>query len=111
MGAPKWPPNPQRSEAPRPRRGAPRAPASGPAAVVLEAGGVVTLADGAPVFPALPASLAGAAIAVLAGNRTSHHQALVRFLDGGPEMAPNPPAFGSAPATPWRSSGLLDGRG
>src|SRR5438094_2474514 len=54
MGAPKWPPNPQRSEAPRPRRGAPRAPAS------------------------------------------------------GPEMAPKPPAFGSAPATPWRSSGTRE---
>jgi len=71
---------------------------AGAAAVVLEAGGVVTLADGAPVFPALPASLAGAPIAVLAGNRTSHHQALVHFLDGGPEMAPNPPYARRAPA-------------
>ena len=40
----------------------------------------MTLADGAPVFPALPASLAGAPIAVLAGNRTSHYQALAEML-------------------------------
>jgi myo-inositol-1(or 4)-monophosphatase len=49
---------------------------AGAAAVVLEAGGVVTLTDGSPVFPARPAALAGAPIAVLAGNRTSHQEAL-----------------------------------
>src|SRR5207237_6175721 len=47
MGAPKWPPNPQRSEAPRRRRGPPRLPSS-----------------------------------------------------RGPELAPKPPALGTAPAQP-----------
>jgi myo-inositol-1(or 4)-monophosphatase len=49
---------------------------AGAAAVVLEAGGVLTRADGAPVFPATREHLAGAPLAVLAGNRTSHAEAL-----------------------------------
>jgi hypothetical protein len=49
---------------------------AGAAAVVLEAGGVLTLDGGEPLFPATAAQLAGAPLAVLAGNRTSHSQAL-----------------------------------
>jgi myo-inositol-1(or 4)-monophosphatase len=49
---------------------------AGAAVVVLEAGGVVTFADGRPVFPPTPEQLAGAPIAVLAGSPTSHGQAL-----------------------------------
>jgi fructose-1,6-bisphosphatase/inositol monophosphatase family enzyme len=48
---------------------------AGAAAVVLEAGGVITLADGGSLFPP-PAQVAGAPLAVLAGNPTSHGQAL-----------------------------------
>jgi hypothetical protein len=44
--------------------------------VLLEAGGVLTTADGAPLFPATAAHLAGAPIAFLAGNPGSHAQAL-----------------------------------
>lgn len=57
---------------------------AGAAAVVLEAGGVVTLADGRPIFPPAPAQLAGAPMAVLAGNLTSHGQALA---EGVPVVA------------------------
>jgi myo-inositol-1(or 4)-monophosphatase len=53
---------------------------AGAAAVVLEAGGVVTLADGRPVFPPAPAQLVGAPMAVLAGNPTSHGQALAEVV-------------------------------
>lgn len=49
---------------------------AGAATVVLEAGGVLTRADGAPVFPAARPHLAGMPLAVLAGNRTSHAEAL-----------------------------------
>jgi myo-inositol-1(or 4)-monophosphatase len=49
---------------------------AGAAAVVLEAGGVITLADGGSLFPPSPAQVAGAPLAVLAGNPTSHGQAL-----------------------------------
>ena len=49
---------------------------AGAAAVVLEAGGVLTGVDGAPVFPAARAHLAGAPISILAGNRASHAEAL-----------------------------------
>jgi myo-inositol-1(or 4)-monophosphatase len=50
---------------------------AGAAAVVLEAGGVVTLDDGAPVFPATAAHLAGLPLSMLGGNRVSHAEALV----------------------------------
>ena len=50
---------------------------AGATAVVLEAGGVVTLDDGGPVFPATPAHLAGLPLSILAGNRVSHGEALV----------------------------------
>jgi myo-inositol-1(or 4)-monophosphatase len=57
---------------------------AGAAAVVLEAGGVLTRGDGAPVFPAGAAALAGAPLAVLAGNRTSHGQALNELACAAP---------------------------
>jgi myo-inositol-1(or 4)-monophosphatase len=53
---------------------------AGAAAVVLEAGGVLTLSDGSPVFPARAEHLAGLPVAVLAGNRTSHGEALSEML-------------------------------
>lgn len=49
---------------------------AGAAAVVLEAGGVLTGADGMPSFPAEREHLAGAPMAILAGNRESHAEAL-----------------------------------
>jgi myo-inositol-1(or 4)-monophosphatase len=49
---------------------------AGAAAIVLEAGGVLTRDDGTPLFPATPAQLAGLPVALLAGNRTSHAEAL-----------------------------------
>lgn len=49
---------------------------AGAAAVVLESGGVLTGVDGSPVFPAGREHLAGTPIAVLAGNRVSHAEAL-----------------------------------
>ena len=49
---------------------------AGAAAVVLEAGGVLTGVEGAPIFPAHREQLAGAPIAILAGNRASHAEAL-----------------------------------
>ena len=55
---------------------------AGAAAVVLEAGGVLTGVDGSPVFPARREHLAGEPLAILAGNRASHAEALadVRYL-------------------------------
>jgi myo-inositol-1(or 4)-monophosphatase len=52
---------------------------AGAAAVVLEAGGVLTRSDGAPVFPAQRQHLAGMPLTVLAGNRTSHAEALAEI--------------------------------
>jgi myo-inositol-1(or 4)-monophosphatase len=49
---------------------------AGAAAVVLEAGAVVTGIDGAPIFPPRREQLAGAPVSVLAGNRLSHAEAL-----------------------------------
>jgi myo-inositol-1(or 4)-monophosphatase len=49
---------------------------AGAAAVVLEAGGVITRANGSAVFPASPEHLSGLPLAILVGNRTSHAQAL-----------------------------------
>ena len=50
---------------------------AGAAPVLLEAGGVVTGTDGASLFPATAAHLAGAPIAFLAGNPASHAQAVI----------------------------------
>ena len=49
---------------------------AGAAPILLEAGGLLTMADGALLFPATAAHLAGAPIAFLAGNPASHAQAL-----------------------------------
>lgn len=49
---------------------------AGAAPVLLEAGGVLTGVDGAPLFPATSAQMAGASLAFLAGNPASHAQAL-----------------------------------
>jgi myo-inositol-1(or 4)-monophosphatase len=49
---------------------------AGAAPVLLEAGGVLTTVEGAPLFPATPAQLAGQPIAFLAGNPESHARAL-----------------------------------
>jgi fructose-1,6-bisphosphatase/inositol monophosphatase family enzyme len=49
---------------------------AGAAAVVLEAGGVLTGTDGAPVFPAGREHLAGAPLSILAGNCAGHAEAL-----------------------------------
>ena len=46
------------------------------APVLLEAGGVLTLADGSPMFPVTTARRDHPPVAVLAGNPTSHAQAL-----------------------------------
>jgi myo-inositol-1(or 4)-monophosphatase len=53
---------------------------AGAAPVLLEAGGVLTTVDGAPVFPATSAHLAGAPIAFLAGNPASHAQAMTDVM-------------------------------
>jgi myo-inositol-1(or 4)-monophosphatase len=53
---------------------------AGAAPVLLEAGGVLTTVDGAPVFPATAAHLAGAPIAFLAGNPASHAQAMTDVI-------------------------------
>jgi myo-inositol-1(or 4)-monophosphatase len=49
---------------------------AGAAPVLLEAGGVLTLADGMPLFPVTAARRDSAPVALLAGNPTSHAQAL-----------------------------------
>jgi myo-inositol-1(or 4)-monophosphatase len=49
---------------------------AGAAAVVLEAGGVMTGLDGTRVFPATREQLAGEPVAILAGNREGHADAL-----------------------------------
>jgi myo-inositol-1(or 4)-monophosphatase len=49
---------------------------AGAAPVLLEAGGVLSATDGAPIFPATPAQMAGAPIAFLAGNPASHARAV-----------------------------------
>jgi len=53
---------------------------AGAVPVLLEAGGVLTTVDGAPVFPATAAHLAGAPIALLAGNPASHAQAMTDVI-------------------------------
>jgi myo-inositol-1(or 4)-monophosphatase len=49
---------------------------AGAAPILLEAGGVLTTTDGAPLFPATAAQLAGAPMGFVAGNPASHAQAL-----------------------------------
>lgn len=49
---------------------------AGAAPVLLEAGGVLTTEDGAPVFPVTAAQCAGGPIALLAGHPASHAAAL-----------------------------------
>jgi myo-inositol-1(or 4)-monophosphatase len=49
---------------------------AGAAPVLLEAGGVLTVADGSPLFPVATARRDHPPVAVLAGNPTSHAQAL-----------------------------------
>jgi fructose-1,6-bisphosphatase/inositol monophosphatase family enzyme len=49
---------------------------AGAAAVVLEAGGVLTGVHGTPVFPGTREQLSGDPMAILAGNRESHADAL-----------------------------------
>jgi myo-inositol-1(or 4)-monophosphatase len=49
---------------------------AGAAPVVLEAGAVLTQADGSPLFPASAAQVVGEPITLLAGNRTTHAQAV-----------------------------------
>src|SRR6185436_5584192 len=49
---------------------------AGAAPVLLEAGGVLTVADGTPLFPIASARRDGAPVALLAGNPTSHAHAL-----------------------------------
>ena len=49
---------------------------AGAAPVLLEAGGVLTLDDGAPLFPLDTSARDGQPVSVLAGNRVSHAQAL-----------------------------------
>jgi myo-inositol-1(or 4)-monophosphatase len=58
---------------------------AGAAAILTEAGGVVTREDGAPVFPATRADLAGR-LAVLAGNPTSHRDALADVHAASPKI-------------------------
>src|SRR5438132_5878297 len=82
MGAPRWPPNPQRSERPGKSRGARWSEHGGP-----------EMAPKPPAFGAPRQSR---------GARWSEH--------GGPEMAPKPPAFGAPRQKPWRSSTHAGGR-
>jgi myo-inositol-1(or 4)-monophosphatase len=58
---------------------------AGAAPVLLEAGGVLTTVEGAPLFPATAGHLAGAPIAFLAGNPASHAQALIDVV-GAPAL-------------------------
>jgi myo-inositol-1(or 4)-monophosphatase len=49
---------------------------AGAAPIVLEAGAVVTQADGSPLFPVAATRAAGEGITLLAGNRASHAQSV-----------------------------------
>jgi myo-inositol-1(or 4)-monophosphatase len=53
---------------------------AGAAPILLEAGGVLTTTDGAPLFPATAAQLAGAPMGFVAGNPASHAQALLDLV-------------------------------
>ena len=52
---------------------------AGAAAVIFEAGGLLTVDDGAPLFPMSAAQTAGAPIALLAGHPLAHAAALCRM--------------------------------
>jgi myo-inositol-1(or 4)-monophosphatase len=53
---------------------------AGAVPVLLEAGGVLTRPDGAPVFPIRPARYRGEPIAFLAGDPQSHRESLDQIL-------------------------------
>jgi myo-inositol-1(or 4)-monophosphatase len=53
---------------------------AGAAPVLMEAGGVLSAADGSPLFPVTPARMAGAPLTFLAGNRVSHAQGLADIV-------------------------------
>lgn len=55
---------------------------AGAAPIVLEAGGVLTRADGTPVFPGWPTPALAARVAILAGHPVTYTQAL-RDVHGG----------------------------
>ena len=52
---------------------------AGAAPIVLEAGAVLTQADGSPLFPGAAARTAGEPITLLAGNRASHAQSVAEI--------------------------------
>jgi myo-inositol-1(or 4)-monophosphatase len=56
---------------------------AGAAVVLLEAGGVLTMDDGTPVFPITAAQAAGEPIAVLAGHPAAHAEAVRDVRAGG----------------------------
>ena len=58
-------------------------PGAGAAAVVLEAGGVLTAPDGPDLFPVAPDECGGGAIAFLAGDPIAHRQTLGKVAEAG----------------------------
>jgi myo-inositol-1(or 4)-monophosphatase len=59
---------------------------AGAAAILMEAGGVVTREDSTCMFPAAPAELAGKPLSMLAGNPTSHREALADARATSPKI-------------------------
>lgn len=53
---------------------------AGAAPILLEAGGLLTTIEGAPLFPATIAQLRGTPIAFIAGNQASHPQAVTDIV-------------------------------
>src|SRR5207244_9515838 len=103
QAAPKWPPNPQRSEAPRPSRGAPRDGASGP--------------EMAPKPPPLGSAAAkpwrssgwrkrprNGPQPPTARTRRGQAVALLGMAQPAPKLPPNPDHERAAPK-PWRAPG------
>lgn len=73
---------------------------AGAAPIVTEAGGVLTSATGAPLFPGWPAPALSEPVAILAGHPSSHERAL-RELHAGPRPGPPiPTALGGVAAKP-----------
>src|SRR5688500_3744183 len=63
----------------------------------------------APMTRARPARpRATLALTIDRSSRPLRRMQLAFYLDGGLEMAPKPPYVRSAPAEPWRRSGLVD---